>query len=365
MSLNAFFSYLFNCLIFSLVFLNTFTFGQIELNQNVSLSTYADLYYGYDFGNPEDHNRPDFLYSYHRHNEVNLNIGLLLLSYEDERVRSNFGLMAGTYVSRNLAHEDDLLKNIYEANIGLKLANRKSLWLEMGVFPSHIGFESAIGADCWSMTRSLLADNSPYYSSGAQLIYTTPSKYWEFRLLALNGWQRITRIPGQQTIAFGHQAKWTPDDYLTLNSSSFIGNEYPSEFARLRIFHNFYTQWENEKGFGFKLGVDVGAQATNSNNDNFRNWYGLLVTSRIPIKEQHAIAARLEFFNDQGVVTNYGGSFENIGFSTNYDYQFSENVLLRLEFRTFNNQRELFLLDNDVVKNNFYLGGSISFRLMD
>lgn len=350
-----------------------FTYGvshevltQVALNENIQLETYAELYYGYDFGNPDNHNRPDFLYNYHRNNEVNLNIGILQLSYEDERVRSNFGFMAGTYASRNLAHEDDLLQFIYQANIGLKLSKNKALWLEMGILPSHIGFESAIGANCWSMTRSLLADNSPYYSSGAQLIYTPPSEQWEFRLLALNGWQRITRIPGQQTIALGHQAQWKPDDYLTLNSSSFIGNEYPSENARLRVFHNFYTQWENEKGFGFKLGVDVGAQATSSENDNFRNWYGFVIGTRFPFREHNSISARLEFFKDEGgIVTNYGGNFENLGFSTNYDYQFSENVLLRLEFRSFNNQRELFIKGDDLVKNNFYVGGSVSFKLME
>ncbi len=38
--------------------------------------------------------------------------------------------------------------------------------------PSHIGFESAVGSDCWNLTRSILAENSPYFESGIKLNYT-------------------------------------------------------------------------------------------------------------------------------------------------------------------------------------------------
>jgi hypothetical protein len=39
--------------------------------------------------------------------------------------------------------------------------------------PSHIGFESVISADCWTLTRSLLAENSPYYETGMRLEATS------------------------------------------------------------------------------------------------------------------------------------------------------------------------------------------------
>lgn len=347
-------------------FFNLFTHAQITINDHLKFSSYFELYYGYDFGQPGNHNRPDFLYNFHRHNEINLNIGLLKLNYEEGRIRSNLGLMAGTYVSRNLSHENEHLQNIYEANIGLKLSSSKNLWLDIGAFPSHLGFESIVGADCWHATRSLLAENSPYYSSGAHLNYTSSNEKWTFGLLALNGWQRITRIEGQQAIGFGHQIKWQPDEQLTINSSSFIGNEYPSEIARLRIFHNFYTEWKNDKGNGFILGVDLGAQQRMNDQNNYDTWYGMLLGGRIAFNQKHALAPRLEFFSDKsGIVINYGAGFENIGFSTNYDYQFSEKVLVRLEFRSFNNNKPIFTQNELPSENNFYLGGTLSFKLMN
>ncbi|MFZ1396955.1 MAG: outer membrane beta-barrel protein, partial [Candidatus Promineifilaceae bacterium] len=122
--------------------------------KHVTISGYLETYYVYDFGNPENHTRPNFLYSYNRHNEVNLNFGYLQVAYDDNKVRGKLALMAGTYSNANLAAEPGVLKNLFEANVGVKLSKKKNLWVDAGLFASHIGFESAVGANCWNMTRS-------------------------------------------------------------------------------------------------------------------------------------------------------------------------------------------------------------------
>jgi hypothetical protein len=55
----------------------------------------------------------------------------------------------------------------------MKLSKKQNLWLDAGIMPSHIGFESAVSADCWTLTRSLLAENSPYYETGIKLGYVS------------------------------------------------------------------------------------------------------------------------------------------------------------------------------------------------
>lgn len=60
---------------------------------------------------------------------------------------------------------------MFEANAGVKLSKKKELWLMQGSCPANIGFESAIGKDCWNLTRSMLADNTPYYEAGARVSY--------------------------------------------------------------------------------------------------------------------------------------------------------------------------------------------------
>ena len=116
-----------------------------------SLNGYAEIYYTYDFNKPANNSRPGFIYSHNRHNEFNLNLGYLKGSYTAERVRSNLALAAGTYMNANYSAEPGVLKNIFEANVGLKISKKKNIWIDAGIFASHIGFESAISKDCWAL----------------------------------------------------------------------------------------------------------------------------------------------------------------------------------------------------------------------
>ncbi|HMT28141.1 MAG TPA: outer membrane beta-barrel protein, partial [Bacteroidia bacterium] len=139
----------------------TYAAAQIDTSRsNLVITGYAEVYYGYDFNEPSDHNRSPFIYSHNRHNEFNLNLGFIKAAYASEKVRANVALATGTYMNANYSAEPGVLKNIYEANAGIKLSKKKNLWVDAGIFGSHIGFESAISKDCWSLTRSILADNS-------------------------------------------------------------------------------------------------------------------------------------------------------------------------------------------------------------
>jgi Putative beta-barrel porin-2, OmpL-like. bbp2 len=154
----------------------------------LTISGYLEVYYSYDFNKPESNTRPGFLYNFNRHNEFNVNLGLIKAAYNSERVRANLALGAGTYMNANYAAEPATLRNIYEANVGVKLTRQKNLWFDIGIMSSHIGFESAIGKDNWTLTRSLVAENTPYFESGAKLSYTTHDGKLLLSALALNGW---------------------------------------------------------------------------------------------------------------------------------------------------------------------------------
>ena len=93
------------------VILNVYySFSQEENKKPFTFSGYLETYYSYDFGNPDNHLRPGFVYSYNKHNEVNLNLGFAKLNYAKDNIRGNFALMAGTYAEYNLAAEQDLMK---------------------------------------------------------------------------------------------------------------------------------------------------------------------------------------------------------------------------------------------------------------
>ena len=211
----------------------------------LKISGYIETYYAYDFGQPETNTRPNFTYSHNRHNEVALNLGFVKATYEKDNVRANIALMAGTYSNANLAAEEGVLKNIYEANAGIKLSETKNLWVDAGIFASHIGFESAISADCWTLTRSLLAENSPYYETGLKLTYLNKSEKLMLSAMFLNGWQRIQKPNYIQKPSFGLQITYRPIEKITLNYSNFIGTDKPDSINALRHFHNIYMQCIN------------------------------------------------------------------------------------------------------------------------
>ena len=83
----------------------TNSYAQEKEKNPFTFSGYLETYYSYDFGNPENYLRPGFVYSHNKHNELNLNLGLIKASYAKDNVHGNFAIMAGTYAEYNLATE--------------------------------------------------------------------------------------------------------------------------------------------------------------------------------------------------------------------------------------------------------------------
>lgn len=324
----------------------------------LSISGYIETYYSYDFANPSDHNRPGFVYSHNRHNEVNLNLGFLKAAYATDKLRANLALMTGTYPNANLAAEPGVLKNIFEANAGVKISKKKNLWVDAGIFASHIGFESAIGKDCWNLTRSILADNSPYYESGVKVSYTSDNEKWFLSGLILNGWQRIQRVNGNNTPAFGHQFTFKPNSKVTLNSSSFVGSDTPDSTRQMRYFHNFYGQFQLTEKFGMILGFDIGVQQKTKNSDDFNTWYSPVLIMKYAPSEKISIATRGEYYSDANSVivsTGTPNGFQTYGYSLNIDYLIMENAVWRIEGRGFTSKDKIFTLNDNPSSQNYFL----------
>ncbi len=347
------------------ILLSVFALGVFNLNAQdssktnpLTISGYVEAYYSYDLGNPGNHERPAFFYSYNRHNETNLNLGLVKANYTTDQVRGNIALMAGTYPQYNLSGEQGLLKNIFEANIGFKISKNKNLWIDAGIMPSHIGFESAIGKDCWNLTRSLLAENSPYYESGIKLGYSSNNSKIYLAAMYLNGWQKIQRIPGNQTPAFGTQLTYKPNSKITLNWSTFGGNNFPDSLRKYRVFNNFYGQIQFTEKFGLTAGFDVGMQQIKKDTNAYDNWYSPVIILQYKLTDKIRIAARGEYYSDEkGVIIATGTThgFKTIGYSLNFDYAIQENAIWRVEVRGLTSEDKIFRKDNNPYNQNYFI----------
>nr|WP_214460541.1 porin [Flavihumibacter fluvii] len=327
-----------------------------------TISGYVEAYYGYDFNKPADNNRPAFIYSHNRHNEFNLNLGFLRGSFNSERVRANLAFAAGTYINANYAAEPGVLKNIFEANTGIKISKKKNLWIDAGILPSHIGFESAVGKDCFTLTRSMLAENSPYYEAGAKITYTTDNNKWILSGLALNGWQRIKRVSGNSLMSFGTQVQYKPNTSIVFNYSTFIGTDKPDSARLMRYFHNIYGILSMGK-LGIIAGLDLGQEQVARGSSDLNTWYSPVLILKYSLSGKWILAARIEYFQDaDGVIIATGtvNGFKTTGFSLNLDYMPVNNAVVRLEAKSFTSKDDIFEKNGQLNTGNTAVTASIA-----
>ncbi|MFD1630122.1 porin [Pseudopedobacter beijingensis] len=339
--------------------------GSVLAQENkLAISGYTEIYYQQDFNNPTNNARPGFIYSHNRNNEVSLNLGVIKATYNTGNLKMNLGLGVGSYMNANYAGEEGVLKNVYEANISLKLSKEHNLWLEAGILPSHIGFESAVGADCFTLTRSIMAENSPYFETGTRLSYVTPDKKWQMVLLVLNGWQRIQRQDGNTTPAFGHQLVFKPNEKITLNSSSFIGNDAPEEIRKMRYFHDLYGQFQLTDKFTLIGGFDIGIQQKEKKTNQYDIWYAPALIMKCALTDKLSMTARGEYYNDEsGVIasTDQSDGVQIFGASFNVDYKILPNLYWRTEIKGLRDKNVLFVnRENKLRKDNQSITTSIA-----
>ncbi|MCX2478217.1 porin [Pedobacter sp. MC2016-15] len=342
------------------------TFGSAVYAQEepkIKVTGYLEAYYGFDFNKPANNTRPGFVYSHNRHNEMNLNLGFIKGSYESDMVRANIAVMAGTYANANLAAEPGVLKNIFEANAGVKLSKTANVWVDAGIFASHIGFESAISKDCWVLTRNIASDNTPYYESGAKISYGTEDGKFTATALYLNGWQRITRQDGNSQPAGGIQLTWKPTGKITVNYSNYLGTEGADSVRVRRFYHNVYGIIQLTDHFGLTAGFDYGTQQKAKGSSDKNEVLSPVAIAQYRINSKWAMAGRVEYYEDKnGVIINTGtpNGFKTTGYSLNLDYAPVSNAVVRLEGKVYDSKDKIFDRDMNPVNHSATLTASIA-----
>ena len=330
----------------------------------ITFSGFLDVFYIYDFNKPTTNFRQPFFYNHNRHNEFNINLGLLKWEIKHSKYTANIGVQTGTYANDNYINEPGLLKNIYEANIGISLNKKNNVWLNAGILPSHLGCESAISMDNWTLTRSLLTDNSPYYLTGAKLNFK-PNTKLEIAGLIINGWQRIQRLNGNSIPSFGSQVIYNPSKKLKLNWSTFLGTDDPDSTRRMRYFNNLYGHMQFTKKIGLIAGFDIGAQQKSKNSTNYYVWYSPVLIAQYEINKKWKTAIRAEYYQDENAViipTGTVNGFKTKGVSWNFDYNPISNLSWRVEGRLLKGEDQIFVKNGNLSSSNFFIGTSLAIK---
>jgi hypothetical protein len=320
----------------------------------IQLNGYAEIYFQQNSNGPVTNNDMPFVYSHDENKQLSINLAFLKAGYNKNRIRANMALAFGSYMRANYAGEKGMYKQILEANIGWNIGKDSNLWLDAGVFSSHIGFESAIGKDCWTLSRSIAADNSPYFETGAKLSYTSPNEKWFLSALILTGWQRIQPLKGNNSPSFGHQIQYKPNSKWTINSSSFIGNPTAGINGVMRYFHNFYAiyQWSNR--LGFIGGFDIGLQKANNRG---HIWYTPVFMLQYTPNTNMKFALRTESYQDRNevmIATGTPQGFRVKGISLNADYAINKQLLWRVEFKHLKSRDFIFTKQENIPTQSMF-----------
>ena len=343
--------------LYSIVLLSFLGNAQEKDSLTIKVSVFLETYYAYDFSNPTTETKLPFMYNYNRHNEFNVNNGLIRAQLQYGNTYASIAVHAGTYVDDNYASED--IKLVSEAYVGMYLNNNKKSSIEVGIMPSYIGFESATTATNLTLTRSILAENSPYFMTGIKYNYK-PNDKWSFSGLVTNGWQRINKPQKDVAPSLGTQIVYKPSEKATLNWSTFIGKEFYQTELAMRYFSNLY--WDNTWNSKWRtiLGFDFGIQDSSSLNDKHLYWMSPVLIAQYSISPKWQTAVRVEYYQDENnVIIATSDAFKTSGASLNFDYLPNSKVKLRTEARYLDSKEAIFF---DNKSDNFFVTTSLSFE---
>ena len=329
--------------------------AQPDTSIRISFGGFVDAYYAWDFGEPQTFDRSFaggtlFTTQPGRHNEFNVNLAFIEAKVDAPRVHGRLALQAGTSVQSNYSGEPtngllsgpSLSRLLQEAFAGVKLA--ENLWVDGGIFFSHMGMEGWISRDNPTYTRSLVAEYSPYYSTGVRAVWqATPRLAAQLHLV--NGWQNISENNSGK--GAGLRFDYAPSSSTTLSYYNFFTDEAGN---RLRTFNGAGAKIV--AGRTTLLGqFDFGTQGKSTADDGAASWYGLTAIARVQITPNVALSGSFERYDDEDqVIIGTGtqeegtpnGAFRANGGSIGLDVSPQARLLWRTELRGFSNETAIF-----------------------
>ncbi|MEI6739174.1 MAG: porin [Gemmatimonadaceae bacterium] len=308
-----------------------------DTTPTVTIGGFLDTYVAWDSHRPSTLDRR-FTTGAARHSEFNINLAVLDATISAPRLRGRFAIQYGTSVQANYAGEPrvgqlsgpEVSRFIQEAYAGLKVA--PTLWVDAGVFLAPFGAENWISRDNPVYTRSLIADNSPYYESGVRASWQ-PKPQLQLQLHVINGWQNISETNSSKAVAV--RADWTASPAWTIAYDAFVGNEQPDSLpGRLRQFHELIVRWTPVAGTSLTATMDVGLQERGAGHHD--QWQGMAVLLQHRLSPTLQLGGRIEAYADPSQVvvsTGLPNGLRATGGSINLDAQLHRQVVWRTEAR--------------------------------
>lgn len=256
--------------------------------------------------------------------EPYLNLASGGLALNSEFLRARVAAQWGSSVTANYSAEpNEAVQYIQEGFFGYKLSDE--IWLDAGIFLSHIGPEGWLSKDNLAYTRSFIAEFSPYYESGVRLSGNLSDSF-SGQLLLVRGWQNISQ---NSPPALGTLLTYNLTTSLALSHSTFLGDE-----GGTRVFNDLHLKWKPAADTEVIAAYDIGYQNTAGDP---AVWSGASAVIRQQLCTGIAASFRAEYFSDhEGIVASSvarGRPFSVTGISAGIEYYPVKQLLLRAEYR--------------------------------
>jgi hypothetical protein len=336
-------------------------------SKKFNVSVYVDAYWGTDFQNKSNVDIP-YLVSMNKINRANINLAMIDFRYQSKNFRAKLLPGFGTYMKANYSNENGIAQYLVEANAGILLSKKRSIWLDAGILSSPYTNESAISKDQLLYTRALGPEYSPYYLTGFKASIPIQKKI-NLYLYLINGWQEIKRQGN--SLAFGTQVEYRPNDKNLFNWNTYIGNESSPNTPnfRNRYFTDFYWLHNPNKKIAIALCAYWGMQEKIIANGNSvsNNWGQMNVSMSYQFAKKWSVSGRVERFIDPNSVLVNPITPVN-GFTTNsvsacLNLSINSHVLWRTECRVFSSANNLYLKQQSIPTNQLVWGiSSITIR---
>jgi hypothetical protein len=321
-----------------------------DTSVKVTFGGFVDTYYAYDFGRPPTLDRSfaggaTFTTQPARHNEFNVNLAYVEAVLAGPRLRGRLALQAGTSVQSNYGAEPSvgvisgasLARHLQEAYGGYQVT--PTLWVDGGIFYSHMGMESWASKDNPVYTRSLTAEYSPYYSSGVRAVWQASPKLTA-HLHLVNGWQNISETNTDK--GAGLRLDLAPSSSVSLSYYNFFNGETG---GRLRVFNGIGVKLTPTARVTVVGQFDYGTIDAANDADESSSWYGFTLIGRTALTDKVALVGRVERFDDEdqvNIATGLDDPFQGNGLSLGLDVTPHPKFLWRLELRGFDNKHSVF-----------------------
>lgn len=281
-----------------------------------------------------------------RNQEFGLNMVMVSLGYRSKRVRSNITLHYGDIAESTWPNKFNIIQ---EANAGVELF--KNLWLDAGVFRSHIGLESTQPRENITSSMTLANVYEPYFFSGAKLTYLINSKL-SLQLNAFNSFNSI--IETNKNKLFGSSVVFAPNDYLSVTYNFITGDDTPDsvDLKHQRFYHNLYATYQKKKisiGAEFNYGIQEYSKQINPVTVSTAYMNSSLLLFKHQTFNKIAFYARGEWFSDEDEILSIGSNMGKYtwGATAGIEYKPVKNMALSIEGRQLNSEKE-----------NFYYNGA-------